>query len=131
MEKQQSKIKYDPKFSVAMRNEYLKSTLPTWLSHFEKLIPAVSSDSKQSSSYIINGHLTWVDYLLVAALDSSIEFGRFILPGDYADHAKNDVLKNFPKLKHYYQSIFNRPAIIDYLKSDKRYPYTLPYVPKK
>lgn len=113
-----------------MRDEYLKSTLPTWLSHFEKLIPE-SSNSKQSLPYIINGHLTWVDYLLVAALDSNVEFGRLILPGDAADHGKNDVLKNFPKLSHYYQLIFNRPAITDYLKSDKRYPYKIPYMPKE
>ncbi|EDV22238.1 Glutathione S-transferase P 1 [Trichoplax sp. H2] len=131
MGKQLSKIMYDPSFSVAMRDEYLKSTLPTWLGYFERLIPSQSTNSQKQSDYIIHGHLTWVDYLLVAALDANIEFGQFLLPGDSPDQAKTDVLKPFPKLAQYYNSMFNRPAVIDYLKSDKRYPFKLPYMPKK
>ena len=34
-----SKILYDPNFSVEMRDEYIQTTAPMWLQHFEKLTP--------------------------------------------------------------------------------------------
>ncbi|XP_022087367.1 glutathione S-transferase P-like [Acanthaster planci] len=116
-----SKIIYDPGFSVKMRDEYLQSTAPMWLEHFEKLAPSIQAEDV---AYFGGKHITWVDFLVFDLLDVNMEFGQVDL-----GRPQVAILSNYPKLQSFYNQFRTRPRIAAYLNSSKRAPYKLPYVP--
>ncbi len=57
---------YDPKFSMADRENYLKEVMPTWLGHFEKLAPSLTKQVRTLC------HLSSVDSRLAGRSDDTI-----------------------------------------------------------
>ncbi|XP_013381282.1 glutathione S-transferase [Lingula anatina] len=119
-----AEVLHNPDFSLKLREQYLNETLPVWLGYFEKLAPPLS---KLNEAFFVNDRLTWVDFLLFDQLDSNMEFGRF---EEYPDAMSVHVLKDFPKLRKYYNQMAARPRIAAFLNDTKRFKFALPRRPK-
>ncbi|XP_030851489.1 glutathione S-transferase P-like [Strongylocentrotus purpuratus] len=117
-----SKLVYDPSFSVAMRDEYLKEIAPLWLGYFEKIAPSISS---QQRGYFVSHRLTWVDFLIFDLLDTNIEFDKLDM-----GRPPVAILAQFPKLNSYYNRMKALPSIANYQSSPQRPPFKIPYMPK-
>lgn len=117
------KVVYNPSFSLADRAEYLGTTLPVWLVHMEKVAPPL-----QEEPYFASSRLTWVDFTVFDLLDAHVDFASFDMGMDVK---AVDPLADFPKLNTFYQKMKKLPRIASYLKSSKRRPYKIPYMPTK
>lgn len=122
------KVMYDPNFSMTKRNDYVANILPTWLSYFEKLAPAI--DKESNHSFFISNRLTWIDYFLFDLIDINVEFFKhtrlYLVESDIIE----DIFENFPKLGYFYKTFSQRPALRKYLLSSERLPFKLPYSPQ-
>ena len=122
-----SKVIYDPKFSVETRNVYLADVLPTWLAHFEKLAPELNTEN--NDSFFVSGHLTWIDYIMFELIDSNVEFSQNTNALLGGKDLKEDILGDFPRLSHFYETFYRRQELTKYMKSKRRYPFKLPFPP--
>ncbi|XP_038049580.1 glutathione S-transferase P-like [Patiria miniata] len=116
-----SKIIYDPDFSVQMRDEYIKTTAPMWLEHFERIAPSIQAEDV---AYFGGSHITWVDFLVLDVLDANVEFAQVDMGRPLVA-----ILDKYPKLQSFYNQFRVRPKIVAYLNSDRRMPYKLPKMP--
>nr|XP_054764224.1 glutathione S-transferase Mu 1-like [Lytechinus pictus] len=117
-----SKMIYDPSFSLAIRNEYLREIAPLWLGYFEKIAPSIPS---QQNGYFVSHRLTWVDFLIFDLLDANVEFGKLDI-----GRPPVAILAEFPKLNSYYNHMKALPSIGNYHRSSERPPFKIPYMPK-
>ncbi|XP_033636377.1 glutathione S-transferase P-like [Asterias rubens] len=113
-----SKILYDPNFSVEMRDEYIQTTAPMWLQHFEKLTP---NFQLEDMGYFGGKHLTWVDFLIFDVLDLNLEFAKVDMGRPLVA-----ILDGYPKLQSFYNQFRQRPKVAAYLNSKRRFPFSCP-----
>ncbi len=107
---------------MAMRNEYMETTLPTWLGYFEKIAPR--RDISANELHYASDRVTWVDFLVFNLLETNYNFEEITRPDGAA--AVN-ILEQFKKLESFYLEFQNRPHLHEYLTSPERFAYKLPY----
>ena len=123
-----NKVFYDPNFSISLRNTYITDVLPSWLGYFEKLAPTF--DQESNNTFFIGDRLTWIDYIIFELLDMNVEFAKGTRSFLTGPNVEQDILKDFPKLKYFYENFYQRPKLQKYLLSANRLPFKLPYRPQ-
>lgn len=117
-----SRVVYDKDFTLAKINEYLQTTLPTWLHYFEKIAPVQDKTGKEL--HFASERLTWVDFAVFNLIELNYSFEAATRD---ARGKEIDILENFPRLKIFYQEFQNRPKLHAYLNSNDRPQYKMPY----
>ncbi|KAK2189301.1 hypothetical protein NP493_109g02002 [Ridgeia piscesae] len=124
-----SRMLYDPNFSFADRDEYLKKTMPLWLGYIEQQAPPLA---KQEQAFFYSSRLTWVDFLVFDLLENNIEFAHYDFGNSNTTYIVDiDVLAQLPRLANFYRHFSGRPRLSAYLRGGKRrFKYTIPNQPK-
>ena len=117
-----SRVMYDKDFTLAKINEYLETTLPMWLSHFEKLAPV--RDISANELHFASERLTWVDFLVFNMIDKNNCFEEATRE---ARGNAVDILESFPRLRLFYNEFSDRPKLNAYINSNRRPACKLPY----
>ena len=117
-----SRVMYDMDFTIAKINEYLDTTLPAWLAHFEKISPM--RDISANELHFASDRLTWVDFLVFNMIDTNYYFEKATRE---ARGKEVDVLESFPKLQLFYKEFSDRPKLHAYMNSNQRPSFKLPF----
>ncbi|ELT87050.1 hypothetical protein CAPTEDRAFT_221061 [Capitella teleta] len=121
-----SRLIWDEDFSLEQRDAYMNKTMPMWLSYFEKLAPSLAN---LETAFFLGDRLTWVDFLVFYVLENNVEFCQHSFGNNKV--LVVDALEKFPKLAHFYRLMSKRPRLSKYIRSKRRIPFTVPYIPKQ
>eukprot|EP00730_Choanoeca_flexa_P017928 TRINITY_DN8688_c0_g1_i3.p1 TRINITY_DN8688_c0_g1~~TRINITY_DN8688_c0_g1_i3.p1 ORF type:complete len:305 (+),score=77.38 TRINITY_DN8688_c0_g1_i3:21-935(+) len=127
LRKRASKVMYDTDFSATSRQGLFTTDVPTWLAHFEKLLG-------DDATFVTPDTITWVDYVMFDLLDMLRSFASepvYAADGSQASISASSILKPFPKLAAFYDTMGKRPLLRAYLTSSERPAFKLPYPPAK
>ena len=124
--KQIGALLYDPDFTPEKRVEYLTTGKgKIWMGYFEKFTPEPEAKSiDQPHAFFVGDHVTWIDFLIFDVVDYHVALAQM----DGLE--KVDILADVPKLRAFHSGFSQHPRIAAYLRSDRRWPFSIPYSEK-
>lgn len=96
---------------------------------FYKYIIYMGLYFQQEGAYFAGNRITWIDLLVFEVLNQQITYAADDFNGK--TFKNTEILKNSPKLANFYRQMANREKIANYLKSERRHPFTHFIKPKE